>query len=209
VITFFGVLRADDTLIGPSGTTETGVPIYERPDFGFSLVVEARPGGSRAKVGDNTFNYNPSDPNVLPDLLIEASRQLGNGSPAPAVCDDTGSTAGGVPAVDPPDFSISPFVSAAINDLACRFKDGSGAPGGRSGSDACVLFPDGLFHLVCDQGQLGGPLCLSVGSTEQFCAQVDKPISFPEGDATLTVRVRDLAGFVSKPAQIVIRVAPQ
>jgi len=188
------VVRADDTLVQPGGVTPAGIPIYERADYGFSLVVEARPGGSLAKVGSSTFNYNPSDPTVLPDLQVEVSQPLGNGSTA--VCDSSGTTAGGVPAINPPDFSPLPSVAAAINDLTCRFLDGAGTPAGRGADDACVALSNGGFGFV------------AMDSTIQFCGAVDKPIAFPVGDTVITARVRDLLGYLSQPAQIVLRVAP-
>jgi hypothetical protein len=192
VITFLGVTRSDDTLVAPSDVTADGVPIYERPSFGFSLVVEGRPGGSGAPVGTSTFNWNPTDPNAVPYLLIEVSRPLGDGSAA--VCDDMPPDLGGVPAVNPPDFSAVQSVADAINDFACRFKDGTGFRSGRGTSDACIMFADGQFHFM------------KQGSTTQFCGQINRPLSFPQGDTLVTIRIRDLAGNVSEAGSLIIRV---
>ena len=143
-------------------------------------------------MGTNAFNYNPNDPTTLPNLLIEVSRNLGDGSAA--VCDDGPAVFGGIPATDPPDFSPTQSVAAAINDLACRFKDTGGQPGGRGSSDAsCVEFPDGINRFV------------NSTSTVQFCGMIDKPFAFPAGDTIVTVRVSDVAGNVSLPAQMIIR----
>lgn len=137
----------------------------------------------------------------MPDLLIEASQPLGDGSLA--VCDDAAPAFGGVPAVNPPDFSTTQAVVDAINDFACRFKDGGGSPGGRVAKDACTLFPDGFYHfLFPPDGTVAHP------STIQFCGQIGAPLAFPTGDTLITARIRDLAGNVSSPARLIIRVAP-
>ena len=189
-ITFFGVARADCVLIAPVGTTPDGIPIYDASAAsGFTLVVEGRPGSSQALLGASAFS---SDVTQLPDLQIEASRALGNGSPA--VCDDSGATQGGVPAVNP--FDFSPAAAAAINDLACRFKDGQGQPvGRRDTSDACTLFlPEAQYRFV------------DPDSTIQFCALIDRPLSFPSGDTVVAARIRDTAGNVSAVAQLIVRI---
>ncbi|MBI3783650.1 MAG: hypothetical protein HY270_09625 [Deltaproteobacteria bacterium] len=193
VITFFGVTRADDSLLDASGSTEDGLPIYTRGfGSGFSLVIEGRPGGTNSPVGAETFNWNPANPSALPDLQVVVSRSLGNGSAT--VCDDTPPNLGGVPAVDPPAFSGSQEIADALNDLGCRFKNGSGIPGGRKADEACTIFPDGRFRFVAQRTSL------------QFCGLIDDPISFPPGDTVVTVRIRDEGGRLSTPASIVVRV---
>jgi len=159
------------------------------------LVIEARPGGTRANLGSSTF-----DPTGLPDLQIEASNMLGNGSPyvgsPPYVCDDTGPTPGGVPAVTVFDFSAAE--AAAINDFSCRFKNGSGAYAGRNARDAdavCTKFPPGeIYHAV------------DPTSTIQYCGVVTDAIEFPNGDTVVAARVRDVAGNLSAISTIIIRV---
>jgi hypothetical protein len=189
-ITFFGVTRADDVLVDAIGNTDDGVPIYERlAASGFSLVVEGRPGAKGVPLGTSSLS---SDVNQLPDLQIEVSRDLGNGSTT--VCDDTSPKFGGVPAVTPFDFSLAN--AAAINDLACRFKDGEGQPVARESSDeACTCFPPELdCHFV------------DPASTLQFCGLIDRPLSFPSGDTRVAARIRDADGDVSTVAQLVIRI---
>src|SRR5207245_419801 len=117
-ITFFGVTTAADELVNPLlDVTPEGYAIYERPGrYNFSLVIEARPGGTRTSVGTSAFNWNPNDPTALPDLQIEVSRPLGD-NPTTAVCDDTLGRFGGVPAIDPPDFSPTQPTADAINDF--------------------------------------------------------------------------------------------
>jgi hypothetical protein len=195
VITFFGVTNGDDTLVSPVGAAEDGTPIYERPAYNFSLVIEGRPGGTKSPIGTSTFNWDPSDPSALPYLLIEASEPLG-ANPTTAVCDDTPGNLGGVPATDPPDFSLTQSVADVINDFACRFKDGAGTRNGRVADDACTLFPDDPqpYHYVNSR------------STIQFCGLITAPIAFPVGDTRVTARVRDVAGNRSAPSIIIIRV---
>jgi hypothetical protein len=192
LITFFGVARADDVLVDAIGSTGDGVPVYLRlAGSGFSLVVEGRPGTLGARVGTSSFSSN--DVNQLPDLQVEVSRPLGDGSIA--VCDDTRPDFGGVPAVTPFDFSTAE--AQAINDFACRFKDGQGHPIGRERSDdACTRFlPGDEYHFV------------DPASRVQFCGFIDKPLSFWSGDTRVAARIRDTAGNVSAVAQLVIRIA--
>jgi hypothetical protein len=126
----------------------------------------------------------------LPDLQVEASNNLGDGSPA--VCD-----AGGVPAVNPFDFSAAQ--APTINDFACRFKDGEGgAPLGITNPTKACTVPS----------QSGTASFVDRSSKIQFCGLIDKPFSFPVGDTVVGARIRDTAGNVSGLATIVIRVLP-
>lgn len=191
-LTYFGIANANGTLSSPIGTSPQGIPIFERPlGFGFIIVVEGRRGADNIPVGASTFNYEPSNPNVLPDLQMIASRPLGNGSLA--VCDNMPPTFGGVPAVSPPDFTPTQATSRAINDLGCRFVDGSGATSGRTAAGACVLYPDGEYRFANAQSQI------------QFCATVSRPMIFPRGDTLLSVRLRSTSGVTGGVAQIIVR----
>jgi hypothetical protein len=192
VITFFGVTRADDTLVASSGTTPDGIPVYERlSGAGFSLVVEGQPGPSGAPVGRSAF---ASDGTSFADLQIEVSRPLGNGSAV--VCDRSGPMAGGVPAIDPPRFDDTPAVIAAANDLSCRFLDGSDMPVARNRDEACIMFPHGDLHFA------------NPASTAEFCGFVTRFMEFPTGDTLVTARLRDQGANAGTPAQIVVRVSP-
>ena len=194
-ITFFGVLRSDNTLLDPSGFDDTGRPIFERAvGSGFVIVVEAAAGTSRARPGDSTFDYDPEDPTVLPDLQIESNRDLGDGSAA--VCDTDEEHFGGVPGVDPGHVGVTPEVlAAALNDLGCRFLDGAGATRGRNAQTACILYPDAEFRFATSKTQV------------QFCSTVVRKARLPGGDTIFTARVRDMQGIVGPARQIVIRVA--
>jgi hypothetical protein len=188
-VVFFGVLRADGTVVDPNGVDESGRPVYDRPfGSGFSLVVEAKRGASAKVVGEATF----SEPGC-PDLQVQVTRPLGDGSPA--VCDSVPPDDGGVPAIDPPDLDDDPAACNALNDLGCRFVDGAGHPQGRQCSEGCVLFPS---------ADLG---CVSPGAITQFCALIAKSAEFAIGETLVTARVRDVEGNLGPPAQIIVRIA--
>ncbi len=144
-------------------------------------------------VGPSTFNWNPADPSSLPDIVVVVSRALGNGSPA--VCDELPPLLGGVPSVGQ-DFGIPPTQEEAnaINDLGCRFKNGSGNPVGRGNDEACTSFPDGRYRFVDSR------------STIQFCGFISEPIAFQRGDTRVSVWIRDLEGRWSRPAHMIVRI---
>jgi hypothetical protein len=180
-------------LATPVGTKE-GKPVFERPvRQGFFIVVEAIRGPSGLNPGTSTFDWNASNPNVLPDFLIVSSLQLGNGSTA--VCDDMPpSFIGGVPAVNPPAFGGSQFVANAINDFSCRFSARTNS------SDACTRTVTGDFGFV-SSGQ----------GLVQFCPTVGVGVenAFPVGETTLTAIVKDVFGQPGLPASIIVRVTGQ
>ena len=196
-ITYVGLARPDDTIIAPVDTTDEGWPIYERSlGYLFNIVVEAKPGPSRLRVGLNTFRSDLSDPNIRPDFEIIVSRPLGNGSAV--VCDDMPPMIGGVPAAT--SFGATQPIANAINDFGCRFVDGSGNPGGRGPDEACTMFEDGQSRFVVTSGPNA--------STAQFCAGIAEPFKFPDGDTTVTVRAHDLGGAPGAPRSFVVRIRP-
>lgn len=192
ITTFFGVANANGTLSQPIGTSPDGVPIYERPlGFGFILVVEGRRGGDNLTVGSTSYDHDPSNPARLPDLQLLVNRELGDGSPK--VCDNSPPDFGGVPAVPSLNFDVTQPISNAINDVGCRFVDGTGVPGGRLANGACILYPDGEYRFAIAQSQI------------QFCATVSRPMSFPKGDTRLKVRLRNVGGHTGGVREIIIR----
>jgi len=201
IVTFFGIANVNASegtnLLQPIDYQD-GVPVYERPfGFGFSfiLVVEGAPGPSLRPVGTQAYVDDPE--RVLrPDLQIVPSRALGNGSAD--VCDKgdspPGSVPGGVPGVDPPSFANDPAITDVMNDLGCRFDNGSGSPTSRTCGDSCVSFE-------------GEAKCASSAATSQFCAQIPKTIlELPLGDTLFLVRLRDDLGNVGEPARMIVRV---
>jgi len=192
-VTFIGLTRSDDTLVPQDGEAEPGVPIFRRTNgIGFSLVVEGAPGPNGIAVGRYTYF---GDPTVAADLQIQVDRPLGNGSDA--VCDRSGSTAGGVPAIDPPSFeNLDDTLVGRLNDLSCRFVDGGGASAGRRRNEACVKFLP-----LEEYGFVGAD------SSIQFCTlAVDRLLRFPDGETRVTVRLRDEEGNFGPPAQFVVHV---
>ena len=189
VVTFFGLADATNAVIPVSGMTQEGYPRFDLSfGFNFYVVIEGRPGGTHAALGLSAFNWNPTDPTVLPDLQIEVSQALGD-NPTAAVCDNSPGNFGGVPAIDPPDFSPLQSVADAINDFACRFSNETGAPGGRT-MNPCIVLGDGT-------PAFGDP-----HSTAEFCGLMDKPFKFEPGLTVVTARLRDVAGHVSAQAHI-------
>ena len=195
-ITFFGLTLADGSSLAPSSRDGQGRPVYERTGGrGFLIVVEGRPGSDKVSVGFNAFNSDLTNPNVLPDLQPLVSRPLGDGSVA--VCDNTPRHVGGIPGFSPPDFLPTQAIANAINDLACRFDDGTGHPGGRTSADACTLANGGGDYAIVDPT-----------STVQFCALVDSGWSFPAGDTIVAARLRDGSKMLGATREIVVRIAP-
>lgn len=196
-ITFFGLTRADDSLVEANSETSAGVPIFVRPETvpnaasGFSLVIEGKPGSSNSPVGTASYVDVLDD---LPDLQVVVSRPLGNGSPT--VCDDPVAAPGGVPAVDPASFDATDVdVIKATNDLGCRFVDGAGVTMARTNpGDSCVSYESGDFAFVDDD------------TTTQFCGFINVPLAFPKGETIVTARLRDAAGNFGPEKQIVVRV---
>jgi hypothetical protein len=191
-VTFFGIARADDTLVPASGTNEEGVPVYERTfGSGFSLVIEGRPGSNDLPVGTSAFE---TDVQAFPDLQIQSNRDLGDGNVQ--VCEASDIPLSGIPAIAPPSFEATQANVDALNDFGCRFQNGLGAPVGRPESEACVQFESGEFGFV------------DPASTIQFCGFVSQRFAFPPGDTLLTARLRDQRGNPGSAAQIIFRVQP-
>lgn len=196
-ITFFGVTRADDTLLDESGTTGGGTPIYTRVAgatgvaSGFTLVIEGKPGANAVAVGTSSY-----DPTLVafPSLVVQASRDLGDGSTE--VCDDPIVMPGGVPGKSRMDLDPSPENIARINDFSCRFVDGAGDPIARQvTTDSCVNF-NGDFRFVDSQ------------TTTQFCGAINVPLGFPMGDTRVTANLTDVEGNLGPEESIIIRVVP-
>ena len=179
----------DNHVVTPDTTDDLGRPVYVRPSgAGFFIVIEGKTGSSGAAPG---LHFSVDD--GTPDLQIEASHDLGNGSPA--VCDAAGPppapTPGGVPGINPPSFD--PLVSRivdALNDFGCRFVDNTDSP--------CTLNSREIFAFVKSD------------TTKQACSAgvLGSELRFPHGDTVLTVQWRDasVTGNIGLPKQLVVRV---
>jgi len=172
-----------------SAVQSDGTPVFELAfGFGFRLVVEASRGPSGVAVGAQAFSDGSA-----PDLQVEATRPLGNGSGA--VCDNTLPDIGGVPAIDPPSFAETSAVADVLNDFGCRFENGNGEPIARQCPTSCVRVGNVDYD------------CVSTPSPEaQFCALISAALEFPPGDTLVTVRVRDQAGNLGAPQRMVVRI---
>lgn len=175
VVTFFGAAKADGTSVDPVSVDKNGTATYQSSwGSGFMLVIEGKPGKSGLAVGRRVFAYVPNDPKTRPDLEIESSRDMGNGSAA--VCDRRRPNIGGIPGIRPANFAETQHISDAINDFACRFETFI-----ESGS-SCTLTPTGDYSFV------------NKDSSTQFCMIVARAYAFPEGETLLSVRLRDEQG---------------
>lgn len=186
-VTRLGIADATGIQIIPAGT-EGGLTVY-RVQFGsgFLVFVEGRPGVTGLDVGALTTNRSPFDPAVRPDLQIQASRNLGNGSPAS--CDNSAPNLGGIPAIDPPSFAVTQGISDALNDFSCRFS----------------TFDESQFP--CTQDGSSNYAFADPNTTRQFCVLISNALALSAGDTVLTARLRDSGGNAGPAASIIVRVA--
>ncbi len=184
MVSYFGVVFSDYPLLTP---TPGVIPVFSVPyGSGFYLVVEALPGTDQRPAGLTTEASNGP-----PDLQIQATRALGDGSPA--VCDDMAPTFGGVPAIDPPILDDPGAIVDQLNDFGCRFYDGkTRAPVGHNCAVSCIRPGNHDFECESDQNAV------------QFCALIDTPLRFQQGDTLVTVQIRDSAGNLGPPAQLIL-----
>ena len=183
IVSAFGIADASGTFNTAIGTD----PIFVRHEpAGFIIYVEGRPGVGGLPVGTDLVATRPGDPTRQPDLQIESSNNLGNGSAE--VCDNSFPHLGGVPGLSAVDFSPVQSVSDALNDLSCRFK------------------VYGETDFACTQDNSGNFLFGNVSSTVQFCTLVSDTLFFPPGRTVLTARLLDVAGNAGPSVQITVAV---
>lgn len=192
MITFFGLAEASGVVQRTPGKDAFNRDVYRRPlPSNFLIVVEAKPGVNNVPVGQSLPTED--DGVSLPDLLIQAERNLGNGSTE--VCDlGPPPDIGGVPGVNPLTNSTdSAFVRRAFIDFGCRFQIHA-----RS-EDACTVNSLGNFRFASPT---------ITGQTIQFCFEpaVGTEVGFPRGATLLRARVRDRNGGIGDPVEIVVDV---
>jgi hypothetical protein len=176
----------------PTPPVEQGRTVYLTSNQQGVIVVEGATGASGFPASGSLMPGSDG----RPDLQIESTEDLGNGSTA--VC-DTGppppsGNGGGIPGIPTPYFGPdpgpTPFITNALNDFACRFQVfSSGAP--------CTKIDDSGIEKT-----------VSPDAAIQFCDPVASTATFPidtEG-TILTVRLRDTVGNTGPTAQIVVRV---
>jgi hypothetical protein len=175
IVTYFGAARADGSHAEPVSVDKKGTPTYNSAvGAGFMIVVEAKPGLSGLEVGRRVFVHVADDPKARPDLEIESSRDMGNGSAA--VCDRHRPDIGGIPGVKPTSFAETQRITDALNDFSCRFETFT------QSDSCCTMTPNGDYSFVTGD------------STVQFCMIVARAWSFPVGETLLSVRLRDSDG---------------
>jgi hypothetical protein len=190
VVTFAGIARADGAGTQSVGKNAQGVPIYYHPvGSGFMVVIEGKPGISNVETGRSIFRYDANDPTQRPDLEIEVDRELGNGSLE--VCDARRPKIGGVPAIDPPSFAETAKVSAALNDLSCRFESFI------ESNASCTVNKYGDFEF------------LSKDSKVQFCLVIARSWNFQQGDTLVSTRLRDTDGNPGPVSKFILRYQPK
>jgi hypothetical protein len=172
---------------------ENGRQVFVQPVGQFKFVIEARRGSSNINPGSNLLPAG-SDRGDVQALL---SRPTGDpddpvGFGSAAVCDmgPPPTPFGGVPGIDPPNFSAGDAITRAIQDLECRFTVQETA------QVACTLNSFGDFSY------------LGVGTRTQFCYQVPLTGAFQVGDTVVAIQLRDLAGNLGPVKEIVVRVQP-
>jgi hypothetical protein len=197
VLTFRILTRADGCVFCcepgcagiPTPTPELdglGRRVFDTNSGELVIVVEAAPGLSGLPVSTSLI----PGANGRPDLQIQNTRGMGNGSLT--VC-DTGpasSGGGGVPGIPSPSFTLGdPFITNALNDFACRFQ----------------AFQPGAPCTLLDASR--DPKLINSSATAQFCDFVSPTAALPSGQSLLTVAVRDQSGQLGPTAQVVVRVA--
>lgn len=191
-IGLFAVTTADNRLTTPVDTDASGRPIFSVTNGqGFQLIVEGQPGFDRRPIGLAAYVEEGT-----PDLQMIVSRALGDGSPL--VCDIEPPMLGGVPATTPFGFTDDAGAAALLNDLGCRVDDGTGEATARASSaSACTR----SIH-----GNDFGYAFVLPDTTVQYCLVVARPWAFPSGDTVVAARLRDIAGQLGPPQEIVVRV---
>ncbi len=159
----------------------------------FLFVVEGRRGASNRDPGTNILPFGDDQG----DLQILLSRPIGDihdpgGFGSPAVCDKgpPPTPFGGVPGIDPPVFDTSPAVTAALQDMQCRFSIQE------------------TTAVACTKNRFGDFSYLGSGTRRQFCYQVPMSAAFQPGDTVVSVRLRDVTGNLGPSREIIIRVLP-
>jgi hypothetical protein len=206
-----GILRADGCLptcfngtdcvcpggVMPTPPIEDGMPVWftQGGERGL-IVIEARRGNNNVNPG--TFfpvrSFTSDPPPERPSLQIQVTRALGVPPKVGSldVCDEgmppPVGIGGGVPAISPPDFGPSQFITNTINDYACRFFTAI------SSADACSKNINGIFSF------LGGS-----STRVQYCYNTDQIVAFPIGDTILSVQILDLNGNPGPIARMKVR----
>jgi len=178
--------------------------VYTRGQGRFILVVEVKNGTSGRPPGQCVGPSSgppcaipagaPGDFDAnRPDVQGMFTMNLGGGEPA--VCDNgPPPQGGGIPGFPLDEFFVlgDPQVTAALQDLSCKFEN----RGIASSGDACTR---SIFGIASFQGQ---------GTVRQYCFQVPQPSAFQTGETIVGFQVRDTRGNLGPRREIVVRVLP-
>jgi hypothetical protein len=196
---FAGVLRRADGCIYccDEACANQPTPVPELDELGRRVFVIGAGGGGVLVVEGKrglsglppASSLDPVPPSNRPDLWIQSTQNLGNGSPL--VCDKSPPIVGGVPGRQPPDFDFDfgdSTVNDALVDFACRFQyfpPGQPCTFNGPGLDATLVIP---------------------GAEAQFCDFISAAARFLPGESVVSVVLRDASGNVGPTKQIVVRV---
>ena len=173
IVTFAGISRADGIELKPIGADPSGVPIFQNyVGSGFQMIIEGKPGISNLEVGRRTDGRTATDRTAQPDLQVQVTNDLGDGSRE--ICDRRRPNIGGVPGIDPPSFAETKEVADTLNDMSCRFETFI------ESESACIVTKYGDFSFINPE------------TTTQFCMIVARAWNFPVGDTLVSVRLRDV-----------------
>jgi hypothetical protein len=113
---------------------------------------------------------------------------MGNGNNPVCGPDGSYNVNGGIPGINPPDFTPTSDIVNTLQSFAIWFTYQS--PG-----YACTYAPGG-----------GSYAYVNSSATAQFCDRMSAPQAFPPGDSLLTAQLMDMGGNVGPTAQIIVRV---
>ncbi len=162
----------------------------------FLFVVEGQRGPSNLNPGTMVMPGG-SDRGDLQILLNRPTGDLDDptGFGSTAVCDmgPPPTPFGGVPGTNPPVFLPGGAITAAIQDIECRF---IAVPLNSQVSGACTRKSNGDFSFV------------SSTSRTQYCYQVPMTAAFQSGDTLVSVQLRDGGGNLGPTKEFIVRVVP-
>jgi hypothetical protein len=163
-----------------------GRRIFFPPSGDLLLVIEGARGTSNRDPGEKLI----VEGDERPDLQVLFANDLGNGSSLTCDIGPAPNPSGGVPGIDPPVFGPGPDVTAALQDIACRFSLHT------TSAEACTKDDFGHFSY---RGS---------GTRLQYCLAVSHNIAFAPGPTVVAVQLADNLGNIGPIHEIVVDVPP-
>lgn len=152
----------------------------------FLLVIEGARGTSNRDPGEDLIVHD----DVRPDIQVLVTNDLGDGSAVTCDIGPAPAPSGGVPGFDPPVFGSGQDVTAALQDIACRFSLH------KTSAEACTKNDFGNFSY------------LGIGTRRQYCFAVSQNAAFPPGRTVIAVQLVDTLGNVGPIREIAVDVPP-